>query len=547
MLLFFLDQKLGNELAYAFQLPTSKLSALLVFAACVAIIFASHYLVSRAIFHWRQKHTVPGQLPPRYPALIPWVGNAFEILFSGQRILEDATKFEGQLTSCRLHVFGFDLCFIQDRHSVAALWKQRTFSTPKEAYVLVLRSLFGMKRRAIQVFERDDSGPLPAPHVQSKVEPRNRVIRIMHEQLVKGLTGADLEPMTDRATDLLQQQISDLSAGKNWVEYPDMLRFFENLVGSPIMRALVGPGLFRLSPSFTENLWKFDKSVPMFAKGIPSLFMPRAVAIRKRLLEDLKLFYKDARFQDDIHQQKDLSQSSGCWGSWLLRVKQQTLLSADGQDDDSLASTDLALIWGAVSNPVRSSMMALVHIFSDPALLNRLRASLNQGRTSEIEQPYHHSLVDNPLLMSIYCETLRLYVKTYVMASNQRSDALVGRWHVLRKCFTLVNSSVSHMDSEVWNTKDGMHPLHAFWADRFIIYPLDESSGPVRPELRSGTSICPGRFMARNVILLACALVVTNLDLEFSVDGDIKMNPDGFGLGTLRPMQAIPFKLRARQ
>ena len=60
-----------------------------------------------------------------------------------------------------------------------------------------------------------------------------------------------------------------------------------------------------------------------------------------------------------------------------------------------------------------------------------------------------------------------------------------------------------------------------------------------------GHAICPGRFLAKSVILLACALMVENFDMEIP-KGDIEMSYAKFGLGTLRPKNPIPFKLRRR-
>lgn len=60
-----------------------------------------------------------------------------------------------------------------------------------------------------------------------------------------------------------------------------------------------------------------------------------------------------------------------------------------------------------------------------------------------------------------------------------------------------------------------------------------------------GHAICPGRFLAKSAILLACAIMVENFDMEI-LAGDIEMSYAKFGLGTLRPKNPIPFKLRRR-
>lgn len=47
----------------------------------------------------------------------------------------------------------------------------------------------------------------------------------------------------------------------------------------------------------------------------------------------------------------------------------------------------------------------------------------------------------------------------------------------------LVSSGILHKDKSFWNTKDGVHPVESFWAERFITDPKDPDSGPVRADV----------------------------------------------------------------
>jgi hypothetical protein len=89
-----------------------------------------------------------------------------------------------------------------------------------------------------------------------------------------------------------------------------------------------------------------------------------------------------------------------------------------------------------------------------------------------------------PLLSSIYAETLRLYAKSYLIACSPYADIQLGTWWLPKGEMGLVNSHNSHIDATFWNTKDGLHPVDKFWADRFIYDPRDSSTGPVKPEFR---------------------------------------------------------------
>ena len=135
------------------------------------------------------------------------------------------------------------------------------------------------------------------------------------------------------------------------------------------------------------------------------------------------------------------------------------------------------------------------------------------------------------------------------------------------------------MNNELWNTKQGKHPVDSFWAERFILDPNDNTSGPLEPEYKEavadsaekqetnvaqeayfstkgpsgawipyggGFSACPGRFLAKRIILYTFALLVTEFDVEIH-STDFKMGSSTFGLGTQKPKTPVSFAIRRRR
>jgi hypothetical protein len=140
-------------------------------------------------------------------------------------------------------------------------------------------------------------------------------------------------------------------------------------------------------------------------------------------------------------------------------------------------------------------MFATVHIFKEHGLLERVRQTIGD------KDPFGSDrleLTKDPLLQSIYMETLRFYVKSYFLTTSPLADINVGKWHIPKNGMIFVNSGVSHMDKDFWNSKGGLWPVTTFWADRFITYPNVEDSGPMLPEVakearaRSDRSISNG-------------------------------------------------------
>lgn len=61
-----------------------------------------------------------------------------------------------------------------------------------------------------------------------------------------------------------------------------------------------------------------------------------------------------------------------------------------------------------------------------------------------------------------------------------------------------------------------------------------------------GPSICPGRFLAKNIVFFFCALLVTEFDIEPLNDESFQLDPWRYGLGTARVKYPVPVRIRSR-
>lgn len=115
------------------------------------------------------------------------------------------------------------------------------------------------------------------------------------------------------------------------------------------------------------------------------------------------------------------------------------------------------------------------------------------------------------------------------------------------------------MNPSVWNagTSGDPHPLDAFWADRFLIYPNDPMSGPLRKDPNSieesfphapsmekkpaetgprfsmegvaggwipyggGQRMCPGRHFAKQEIIGTLATLLTQFEIRLKEPKDL--------------------------
>ena len=285
-----------------------------------------------------------------------------------------------------------------------------------------------------------------------------------------------------------------------------------------------------------------------------------------------------------------------------------------------------------ITNAVPCSFWAVVHICRDPVSLARIREELRYSTC--IASPSHlsrssfkverqldlakdnpaveprspeaspllsshsifevESLLRKPFLLSIYAETLRLYVRGYITRCPERSDLQINDWIFPKNKVILVSSDPAHFNSQIWNTSNGRHPLETFWAERFLARAGDDSSGPVRkaaghytegcveaprrqleddfrsqpePSTYAKTSVkftmnglygswipygggsraCPGRHFAKREILNTCAMLLATFDIEILADEEaLKVGGGRYGLGAQKPAGKIPARIRKR-
>lgn len=195
----------------------------------------------------------------------------------------------------------------------------------------------------------------------------------------------------------------------------------------------------------------------------------------------------------------------------------------------------------------------MLHIFLDDDLRDRVEVETSKafGTTGDVVQI--EKLIKAPLLNSICNEVLRLHVGSPFGRTSQSTLELPGGWKILPGMPVMSVNWLGGLDRQFWNTgqvlsdKSDEHPLEKFWAERFLEYEDDATSGPVRREelQRQGTPLiqseesldrtvklvttglqshwfpfgggayrCPGEALGRQAMLISVATVLNELHIE---------------------------------
>ncbi|KAI2471074.1 Pfs, NACHT and ankyrin domain protein [Annulohypoxylon bovei var. microspora] len=461
----------------------------------------------------------------------------------------------------------------QDRETVCKIMRQRSNLTPISIrFIFPARILFGMpEEKGLDAYRFDNSGPLEKPREESNVLSHDRIDNLHHQAFQRALVGPGLAPITLRFRTATCEKFNALHINSpQWTEVGDLFTFVGKAVSTGLTEAIFGPSLLKLHPDFIDNIWEYDSELPWLVRMIPRWINPRPHIARDKVLEQIRAWHAYARqgFRED-HIGPD-GDSDPYWGSGMIRCLHQALTGSGKHSDDAMAAHDLGLIWGATSNAASATSLAAFHIFRDRDLLSRVRSELKAGLPGLLETKQLNKL---PLLSSIYAETLRLYSSVFLMvASPPDTDIPLGKWIFPRRSFGLVSPALAHMDENFWNTKDDLYPVDTFWADRFLVYPGNPASGPIKPECRkqkvedrgdgepyysseglegswipygAGAGMCPGRFLAKDAIISTCALLVEQFDIEITTESP-DMDPWRFGLSVGQPGSAIAARIRKK-
>jgi cytochrome P450 len=245
--------------------------------------------------------------------------------------------------------------------------------------------------------------------------------------------------------------------------------------------------------------------------------------------------------------------------------------------------TDVTDPCSANINVHTAAIWTIIEVFKDQNLLSRVRAELRTVEFSAITSSQDlEKLLSLSLLQSVYAEVLRLRVEVQSVFYSEREDIEINEWRFPKKSLLLVSAGPAHRDPNVWNTREGEHPVNTFWADRFLVYPNDPRSGPKRktPEELArfqqdqtnstitdrgkpryvtggmgnsympygvGERTCPGRFFAQRLMIAFCAQIVNDFDIELlTTTKNFESSSTFYGLGTQRPLGNVPFRIRRR-
>ncbi|EMD62425.1 hypothetical protein COCSADRAFT_220670 [Bipolaris sorokiniana ND90Pr] len=413
----------------------------------------------------------------------------------------------------RLHLPGTNPILIQGTPNIRRLLKSSSHTNPSHAQTFIASQLFGMPKRAAQLFQQDDSGYAATPLPNSRVEGKNRICYRDRKILLDMLQGSEVAGVIERFRDAFEKRMmriwEDMKDEEEWVEEEDFWAFLTREVTPAAIEALCGKVLVEeVDGEFVRKFWAFDEWVPAITKGAPAWLFPGAYRVRDKLLGSLVewrrvlLERRQQRQQGSHGDEADNASPS--------MMAKMDLLEVDGWSVQAIAASDLGLIWASNSNTISAIYWLNVEIFRSRERLRRIRAEcLNAGpSTSSHNINGSHAIQGTPLpdidlsalltqpyLQACFAETLRLRTHIFITRFVDTRDMEINEWSIPAGSVLLTCSSVPHMDAALWKTNShaaSARPLTDFVPERFLKMPIDMSSnGPERGTCKLNADASP--------------------------------------------------------
>jgi cytochrome P450 len=234
----------------------------------------------------------------------------------------------------------------------------------------------------------------------------------------------------------------------------------------------------------------------VFNSNVPLFMIKSELSGRDAIIRELTSY-----FSNEYDSQPDVSP--------LIRSHAK-LFREQGLSNEDVARIHFATIYAALSNTFPTFFFTIMHIFTDPNLVEKLRhEAQNIVRKNGHEATVDISDIEGKcqLLTSVYRESFRIHVGS-PMIRKPLVDTYVSdgeRSYLLKKDkVVMLRIPAMHHTSEIWGTA-----IDSFDSERFLKPETERARKKAFSPFGGGKHLCPGRnFASAEIMGVALALTL---------------------------------------
>ena len=209
--------------------------------------------------------------------------------------------------------------------------------------------------------------------------------------------------------------------------------------------------------------------------------------------------------------------------------------------------------YGLLVNTVPATAWSQLNLYSRPSLLEEIRASVMShvrvlsDSSGSVTRSVNMAEIATgcPLLISLVQETLRVQSTNASTRRVLKDTYLEGKYYLKKGSVLMVPSAELHSKPAIWSPTAGDFDPWRFTKKRAGAPSVPASAWRA---YGSGASVCPGRFLAANEVMMVLVMMVLNYDLE-PMQGKWTLPPSRPHITTsiLTPLKDIPICICPRE
>lgn len=229
---------------------------------------------------------------------------------------------------------------------IQTLFKDSKWVGSKPGTLFVLGQVFNTPRKVLPLYAADDSGMATKARQGSKTRQEDRIHYWQAHLGQRYMSGQHLQTTSERYLQILREDLDKLDIGNKWVEIPDLYRLLQMHVSRATVKTLMGTAILEQYPTLVEDFWEFDRNFSNYTRALPRWWVPKAYAVRDRLLAGIAKWTQYANVKSDC---SHLGQEDPDWdphfGSKLMKAREHAYQKMTGMNLGGRASETLGLIF----------------------------------------------------------------------------------------------------------------------------------------------------------------------------------------------------------
>ncbi|KAK1980220.1 cytochrome P450 [Colletotrichum cereale] len=491
------------------------------FLTCIVSLAAIYFILARQ-----------GQdEPPSLPEILPFVGNTYQYMTNLPTLMDRASHAMVRSNVVKLWLGPMRLYLVSGEESVQAIFRSSSTFSYEKFILLVVKNLQGSSKEDVEKLSREKSGrnKVPASGWEN-IPHEQRYWYQLHHLTTENLSRTEsTNRLAVMYTKFFGEALETQPLGQ-WTTVR-LLDFLRKDMGESALKSLCGTRILELVPDYIDQFWRFDSIGVQAVYGLPKWINPKPAEERDKLNRMTQRFIRDAFSTFDWDGPDVDSTWDPIFGSRYVRLLMKWLADKD-MSMQTRAGFHMISVLGINANTIPVTTWALMEALQDPTLLEALRdealQTIRKDPTTGERSFDTARLVSMPLMQSMYTECMRLHVSIAITREVAKTTKLQG-YRLKKGSIVQALTNFMHLDEQIWSQEG--HPASEFWAERHIkqVKKVDEETGAVTMERQfvigakpteffpygGGNSICPGRFFAKQEILLTIAMIVTRFDMEF--------------------------------